>query len=232
MLLSIAKASESSKTNVYMAINRFKSSLSIERAKGFGRKSGFKDKKAAISIPRSFTQNPGLSNRERAKRYKVSEYFVRKVKKFYNFKSHRAIKYPNRSDKQPLTVKTRARKLYDEVLTKFNGCIIMNDETYTNCDFKQLPGPKFYTSIVRGRVSNKFKYKSLDKLGKNLLFWQAICTCGLRSRAFVTSSTLNSDVYIKECLLARLLPFYRIHNISCWFWPDLASCHYSKKTVE
>ena len=64
------------------------------------------------------------------------------------------------------------------------------------------------------------------------LLWQAICSCGLRSRAFVTSSTLNSDVYIKECLQARLLPFYRSHDVLCWFWPDLASCHYSKKTVE
>ena len=94
-LLSIAKASESSKTTVYLVIKRYKSSLSIKQAKGSGRKSGFKDKKAAISIRRSFTQNPGLSNREQAKRYKASEYFVRKVKKFYNFKSYRAIKYPN-----------------------------------------------------------------------------------------------------------------------------------------
>ena len=87
-LLSIAKASESSKTTVYMVIKRYKCSLSIERAQGFERKSGFKDKKAAISIRRSFTQNPDISNRERAKWYKVSEYFVRKVKKFYNFKSY------------------------------------------------------------------------------------------------------------------------------------------------
>ena len=51
-LLSIAKASESSKTAVYMIIKRYKSSLSIERAKGSGRNSGFKGKKAAISIRR------------------------------------------------------------------------------------------------------------------------------------------------------------------------------------
>ena len=91
-LLSITKASESSKTTVYMVIKQYKGSLSIEQAKGSGQKSGFKDKKAAISIRRSFMQNPSLSNRERTKRYKVSEYFIRKVKKFYNFKSYRAIK--------------------------------------------------------------------------------------------------------------------------------------------
>ena len=128
-----------------MVIKRYKNSLSIERS-GSGRKSGFKDKEEAISIRRSFTQNPGLSNGERVKRYKVAEYFFRKVKKLYSFESYRAIRYPNRFEKQSLTAKTRARKLYGEVLTKVNCCIIMDDETYIKCDFKQLPGPKFYTS--------------------------------------------------------------------------------------
>ena len=50
----------------------------------------------------------------------------------------------------------------------------MDDETYIKCDFKQLPGPKFYTLIVRGRVSNKFKYKSSDKVCKKPLLWQAM----------------------------------------------------------
>ena len=75
----------------------------------------------------------------------------------------------------------------------------MDNETYIKCDFKQLPGPKFYTSIVHGHVINKLKYKSLDKLGHQ---------------------------YIKEYLQARFLPFYRSHYVPCWFWPDLASCHY------
>ena len=38
-LLSIAKPSESSKTTVYMVIKQYKSSLSIELAKGSGRNS-------------------------------------------------------------------------------------------------------------------------------------------------------------------------------------------------
>ena len=42
-ILLITKASESSKITVYIVIKRYKSSLSIERAKGSGRKSGFKD---------------------------------------------------------------------------------------------------------------------------------------------------------------------------------------------
>ena len=99
----------------------------------------------------------------------------------------------------------------------------MDDETYIKCDLKQLPGPKFYISIVCGRVSNKFKYKSLDKFCKKLLLWQPICSCSLRSQAFVTLSTLNSG----GCKLDFC------HFIEATMsWPDIASCHYSKKTVE
>ena len=65
------------------------------------------------------------------------------------------------------------------------------------------------------------------KFGKKLLIWQAICSCGLKSRSFVASSSMKSDLYIKECLEKRLLPFMRAHESSVIFWPDLASCHYS-----
>ena len=80
----------------------------------------------------------------------------------------------------------------------------MDDETYIKSDFKQLPGPKFYTWIVRGRVSNKFKYKSLDKFGKNFLLSQTICSCGLRSRAFVTEFFALSYIFFDFLIVPNL----------------------------
>jgi hypothetical protein len=62
------------------------------------------------------------------------------------------------------------------------------------------------------------------------MIWQAICSCGMKSKAFITSRTMNSDLYMKECLEKRLLPFIRQHNSPVKFWPDLASCHYSAAT--
>jgi hypothetical protein len=37
--------------------------------------------------------------------------------------------------------------------------------------------------------------------------------------------------YMKECLEKRILPIIRSHNVSVKFWPDLASCHYAKDTM-
>lgn len=64
------------------------------------------------------------------------------------------------------------------------------------------------------------------------MVWQAICSGGRRSKSFVTSGTINSEVYIKECLKKRLLPLYKDHDHQPIFWPDLASCHYSNLTLQ
>ena len=51
------------------------------------------------------------------------------------------------------------------------------------------------------------------------------------SAIFIATGTVNADIYIKECLQKRLLPFIAQHNKPVLFWPDLASSHYAKKTL-
>lgn len=72
----------------------------------------------------------------------------------------------------------------------------------------------------------------MDKFGKKVMIWQAICSCGLKSIPFVATSTMTSDIYIKECLQKRLLPLVTRHQSSVKFWPNLASCHYSKAAMD
>ena len=107
----------------------------------------------------------------------------------------------------------------------------MDDETYVKCDFRQIPGQKFYYSTMCGNVSKKYKSILVDKFAKKYLVWQGICSCGLKTKAFVTSANKNSDLYQKECLEKRILPFIRQHHVPVKFWPDLASCHYSNSTL-
>jgi hypothetical protein len=128
--------------------------------------------------------------------------------------------------------KTRARRLYQNVLTKHGGCILMDDETYVKADFKQIPGQKHYYSKIRGSVPKKYKYILMEKYAEKYLIWQALCSCGLKTRAFVTTSNVSSELYQKECLEKRVLPHIRNHQGPVKFWPDLASCHYSKSTLK
>ena len=99
-------------------------------------------------------------------------------------------------------------------------------------DFNQLPGNSFYTAKDKNAVKRSYKEVKFSKFPKRYMVWQAICSCGLRSRVFITKSTINSKICIKEWLQRRLLPFVRQHTGSVLFWPDLATSHYARPTLE
>lgn len=220
-----------SRTTVYCIVRRYLETLSTARCTGSGRKKGPANPNLKKKIVRDFHRNPGTSNRDRAKKFAVSEGLIRKIKKNENLHSYKAIKYPNCSEKQESTAKSRTRKLYS-ILNKTNCCLILDDETYVKKDYRQLPGNIFNVSSIRGKVHKKYKYVCVDRFAPKVMVWQAICGYGLKRKVFVTNSNINSDVYVKECLQKRLLPFIKSHEGPTLFWPDLASCHYSKKTVQ
>lgn len=54
----------------------------------------------------------------------------------------------------------------------------------------------------------------------------------LKNQPFVITGTMNSQLYIDECLQKRLLPFVNQHDVPCIFWPDLAPIHYSRAALQ
>lgn len=228
----IAKSLNFPKTTVCRVIKRYKETLTYDRTKQINRKSGTNDNNFEKKVLKSVKQNPGLSDYDLSRKFKKSRSTVRRIRLRAGYKSYRAIKHPNRTVKQNKNAKTRARLLYDQVLTKFKGCLLLDDETYVKLDFNQLPGTKFYMADARGNVDERYKFVKLDKFAKKHMIWQGICSCGHKTKSFVTSSTMKTEVYMKECLQKRVLPFIRSHDGPVKFWPDLASCHYSKKVLE
>ena len=228
----IAKCIKMPKSTVNDAIKGYKNTLTVERAIQVNRKSGPQNQALKRKVIQSIKSNPGLSDYDRAKKFNAKRSTVRNIRVYEGYTCYRAIKYPNRTDKQNTEAKKRSRLLYDKILTKFDGCILMDDETYVKLDFQQLPGQKFYAADKRGCVPEKYKYQKCDKFAKKVMIWQGICSCGSKTDVFITSETMTSDVYIAECLKKRILPFIKEHRSSVKFWPDLAACHYSKKTVK
>ena len=137
----------------------------------------------------------------------MSPTFVHTSKHWQVMKSFNVKTVPNRNDKPNVTAKTRASKLYREYLTKFS-CVIMDDETYVLEDFKQLSGMSFHTAMQRNGVEEPFKTKKKAKFSKQYLVWQAICNCGRASQSFITTGTVNKEIYREECLKKRLLPHF------------------------
>lgn len=228
----IAKSLNLPKTTVCRVLKQYKDSLSFDRKPQLNRRSGTKDKNLEKKVLRAIKQNPGMSDYDLSRKFKKSRSTLRRIRLRAGYKSYKAIKTPNRSMKQNKTAKTRARLLYDRILTKFKGCLLLDDETYVKLDFNQLPGTKFYMAKARGDVDEKYKFVKLEKFAKKHMIWQGICSCGLKTNSFITSSTMTSEVYMKECLQKRILPFIKKHKGPVKFWPDLASCHYSKRVLE
>ena len=226
---AIAKFLKLPKSTVSDVLKRYRHVLSVERKPGSGGARRSINPVIARKIVKSCKQNPGLSDRDRATRYGTSKGTARNYRIRAGYKCYSMIKQPNRTDKQLVIAKSRIRLLYNE-LTKFKGCLILDDETYMKANFKQLPGRKFYVSQFRGNVPEKFKYIQVDKFAKKFMVWQAICSCGNKSEPFITSQTMTADLYIKEGLQKRLLPFIRSHRVPVKFWPDLATIHYAGKT--
>lgn len=228
----IAKYLKFPKSTVNTVLKRFKETLTLDRADHSNRKSGTVDKQLRLKVCRAVRTNPGISLRDLARKFSAPFSTVRRICRRAGLRSFHSSKHPNRTLKQNLVAKTRARMLYNKVLTKFNGCILMDDETYVKMDFGQLPGHKCYMSKLKGGVPNRFKFVFADKFARKLMVWQGICSCGKKTKVFITGSTMNGQVYKKECLQKRILPFIKSHDGPVKFWPDLASCHYSREVMD
>lgn len=169
-----------------------------------------------------------LSIRGISKKFNLSASKVFRIKQKYDLKSNHKFKVPRREDRQHNIAISHSRKLYKYLVNYSDSCLIMDDETYCITQFNALPGTQYYSATERYNVADKLKINPKDKLPKKYLVWQAICQCGRRSDPFICSTTMTSAVYLEECLKKRLLPFIASHGGSTIFWPDLATCHYSR----
>lgn len=229
---SIAKELKFAKSTVNDVLSRFRSSLTLERKYHDRKKPGPWDRISFAKVKRSLDLRPGLSDRMRGDAYGTSRENGRNWRKRLGYNSYHAKKAPNRNDLKESDAKSRARKLYYDILTNHEGCIMQDDETNVPLDLAQLPGQKCYVAKERGDADDKYTLIKKDKFPKKAMFWQALCSCGKKSGIFVTQGTINSSVYIEECLKKLMLPLYNSHDIKPLFWPDLASCHYSKTTLK
>lgn len=227
----LAKKLKLPKSTIFSVCKSFDQRLTVDRKVGSGTNRKVCSQQMDKKVVAIIEKNPNLSVRNVARKVGKSKSYVQKVKQRQGLKTYKVKKVPNRDDKQNFTAKIRAKELYTKFLQNFS-CVIMDDETYVVEDFRQLPGLGFYTAMQRNAVAERFRTKKVSKFPKKYLIWQAICSCGRKSKCFVSTGTINKDVYEKECLQKRLLPFIRSHDSPALFWPDLASCHYAKSVLE
>lgn len=205
---------------------------STELRKRGGHSSTEADKQFLEDADEIFRTNPGISVREAARKLHVptSTMSYTKVHRLgiRAFTQKPAPKYVKDQEQ-------RARAGCGEVLRRSHGhVLIMDDETYVYADPSQVPGRSFYHAKDKNGVAFQHRFKPKEKFAEKFMVWQCVDADGNVSTPFVSTGTMNWEVYLRECLKKRLLPFIRQHhpNQRILFWPDLARCHYAKNVTD
>lgn len=191
--------------------------------------------KATKMIDKDLQKNPKLSNRQLARMHNTSDATVRRIKKDLGYKSYKAQPAPKIVKDQGPRIVTGATRIYKKLVPSGGEKIlVIDDETYVPIDPTQIPGDKYFSEKAGSPVSDDVRFKPKKKFYEKFLIWQAIDQNGNVSAPYIGKGTINADVYLKECLKKRLLPFIKQHHQvdQVLFWPDMARAHYGQSCVE
>jgi hypothetical protein len=121
-----------------------------------------------------------------------------------------------------------------KLLQNRDKILLIDDETHAVEDPKLIPGKEFYHCRGKSEVAIEDKIQLSEKYPHKYLIWQCLDENGNVSKPYVYKGTINGQIYLKECLKKRLMPFVKKHDKieNVVFWADLASSHYTKDVLE
>ena len=110
----------------------------------------------------------------------------------------------------------------------------MDDESYFPMTGQNIPGNDGYYSSDKSKVDPEVRYKSKPKFPSKVLVWIAISSSGHSNVYFAKRNSITAEVYSKQCIIKCLDPFLKKNhsNGQYVFWPDGASAHYAKQTIQ
>lgn len=221
------------RSTVYDIIKRAECDSGPNRSIGSGRKPIKMSNKKVTMLSKLVNNRRGVSQRRLAKKFHCSQSLISKtLKAKTSITFNKRKKIPARTEEQKAVIKSRCDYLY----RKFNKKDwIIDDESYfTLSNSTNNKNSGFYTNDI-SQTPNDVKYYKKGKYEAKLMVWIAISCKGL-TRPYMAPSgmAIDSQTYINKCLRPKLFPFIREkHNsLNYMFWPDLASSHYSKLTVD
>lgn len=92
-----------------------------------------------------------------------------------------------------------------------------------------------YYSLNKNNAPIDVKIKCKQKFEPKVLLWIAISNKGISKPYLqVGGLAINQSIYATKCLKGKLLPFIRKYHSddNYLFWPDLATAHYGKMSLE
>jgi hypothetical protein len=177
----------------------------------------------------------GLSQREIAGKHGITQPYVNKILQRGGLTAYKKERVPAVSVEQQDRQRKRIDRLYRSLLYSESGDLdfVIDDESYFSLSSSCMPGNAFYYATSRGDAPTEMRQSPQKMFEQKVLVWLAISNKGVSEAFFCHSTTMNKNLYISECIHKRLFPFLLEHHSdgNYLFWPDLASCHYAKDTI-
>lgn len=112
--------------------------------------------RATLSVDRKMVDHLWIHQEGTHQKLGTTVYAIREVMKTKGYKAYKVVKVPNRNEKQSATVKTRIRKLYEELLLKKTAAFLwMTKRT----SMRTLLRKDHYYAKTRLDVPDKNKFK-------------------------------------------------------------------------
>jgi|688.fasta_scaffold392819_1 transposase len=221
------------RSTIYNILHRKENKIGSNRKVGSGRLAIKFNKTNIKRLKKTLDHSHGISQRMLAMMFGCHHSHVCKtIQRKTNIKYRKKGPIPGRTPEQKLAVRPKCSRLARLFRKKK---VVIDDESYfylSNFDISGNSG--FYSSDVN-QTPEDIKLKRKLKFEPKLMVWAAMSPDGISKPYIVPSGqAINQDVYIEKCLRDRLLPFIQAHhkNDEIVFWPDLASSHYAKKTLD
>ena len=220
------------KSTVYRYIKKYGDSNEIIFNKPTGRPVKIATPKVVDKIKNIFDKKPDITIAAANKKLNIKKSYLHHIKaKKLGYKGRTKKKVPAHTEAQKNRYNDRLPMLYKKILRKI---VIMDDETYVFADPSQGATREFFHSSDPNLVDPIYKEKGKSPNPKKFLIWQCMDQYGNISEPYVKEGTMDSKVYLEECIKKRLIPFIQKHHkmSQVVFWPDLATIHYAKNVVE
>lgn len=220
-----------SKSTIYSIIKRKECGKGTQQKPKTGRPRKLTPKQRQ-NLRKSSINRLGVSQRQLAKKFRVSKTCIQQNLIKMDLKRFKRQKAPKYTEKQLAVIPKLCRKL-NRLYRADQDAIVMDDEKYFTFSNSTLSGNAgFYTDNIKN-TPVEVRFAAKMKFEPKILVWVAISEQGV-SQAFMSSTkgfALNSELYQKKCL-TKLKKFIHTHHGDgkYRFWPDLASCHYSTDT--
>ena len=226
-----------SRSTVYHVLNSYEGRGTTSRAQGSGTIPVKMPPGRIKELVKDALSNKGLSQRELANKYDITLSYVNEILQREGVHAYKKTKVPYTTASQQESQKLRIDRLYRAILSEGDGNpdIVMDDESYFTLSHYNMPSNQYYYAPCSGDAPDSVKYATKKKFEMKIMVWLALSPKGISKPYFCQANVaVTKEIYSEKCIRQRLYPFINEnHNDGYYlFWPDLASSHYSRLTME